>query len=81
MIDVRTKEEFAAGHIPGAKLIRLDRLPQMAKTLNPEDGLILVCRSGNRFMQAYRFLERLGFTKLHNLDGGMLDWAGAVVKG
>jgi rhodanese-related sulfurtransferase len=81
MIDVRTKEEFKAGHIPGARLMPLDQLPQLAKSLNPEDELILVCRSGNRSMQAYRYLERLGFKKLQNLDGGMLDWAGTIVRG
>ncbi|HWI51536.1 MAG TPA: rhodanese-like domain-containing protein [Symbiobacteriaceae bacterium] len=80
IIDVRTPEEYAFGHIPGARLMPLDRLPQMARSLHPDEEIVLVCRSGNRSMQAYRFLERLGYRQLRNLDGGMLDWTGPVAR-
>jgi rhodanese-related sulfurtransferase len=51
IIDVRTPEEYAFGHIPGARLLPLDQLPRLARTLNPDEEIILVCRSGNRSMQ------------------------------
>lgn len=81
LIDVRTKAEFDAGHIPGARLLPLDRLPESAASLDPQTEIVLICRSGNRSMQAYRYLERLGFKHLCNLDGGMLDWNGPVRRG
>lgn len=57
IVDVRTPEEYAGGHIPGARSIPLDRLSQELGSLNPDDEIVLVCRSGNRSLQAYRLLR------------------------
>lgn len=78
MVDVRTQEEFEAGHIPGSVLIPLDQLAAQRHRLNPADEIILVCRSGSRSMQAYHLLAAHGFQRLRNLTGGMLSWRGAV---
>ena len=81
ILDVRTPEEYASGHIPGAVNIPnevigtdpISELPQM-------DQLILVyCRSGNRSKQASQKLADLGYTNVKEF-GGIRDWPGEVVS-
>ena len=82
ILDVRTHEEFAAGHIPGAIVIpnetigteEIDRLPD-------KDQLIMVyCRSGNRSKQASDKLVKLGYTNIVEF-GGINSWPGETVSG
>ena len=74
LVDVRTPDEFAAGHLPGAINVPLAELGQRMVELEPKDGaLVLYCRSGNRSGQAKAQLERAGFTTLHDL-GPMSAW-------
>lgn len=83
IVDVRTEEEWAAGHIEGAKLITLQSLPDGAKGLKKTDEIILICRSGNRSTQAAQILVSAGFTNLVNVTDGMTGWekaGGPVVK-
>ncbi|KUO50283.1 MAG: hypothetical protein APF76_11270 [Desulfitibacter sp. BRH_c19] len=75
ILDVREPHEFQGGHIPGAILIPLGILQEHLDTLNPDSPILLVCRSGNRSMQAARILVDEGFTNLYNLSGGMLEWS------
>ena len=76
IVDVRGKDEFDGpmGHIPGAKLIPLDRLAEGAKTLAKDKPIVTVCRAGGRSAQATVILKREGFTDLANMAGGMLLW-------
>ena len=74
IVDVREPHEFKAGHIKGAMNLPLGSLAQRATTLTPSAETILVCRSGNRSMTAFRQLKGLGFTRLLNMEGGMLRW-------
>ena len=82
ILDVRTHEEFAAGHIPGAivipnETIGSEEIPQ----LPDKDQLILVyCRSGNRSKQASDKLVQLGYTNIVEF-GGIIDWPGETVSG
>lgn len=83
IVDVRTEEEYAAGHVDGAKLITLQSLPDGAKGLSKKDEIILICRSGNRSTQAAQLLVAAGFTNLVNITDGMTGWekaGGPVVK-
>jgi rhodanese-related sulfurtransferase len=75
IIDVREQHEFDEFNI-GARLIPLGTLPSHVSELEAfkNEELILHCRSGNRSGQAKMYLEDLGFTKVRNLLGGMLDW-------
>ncbi len=75
ILDVRTEEEFAEGHIPGAILIPHDAIADQAEaTLANKDQLILVyCRSGNRSRQAAEALAELGYTNVVEF-GGINDW-------
>lgn len=75
ILDVRTREEYEAGHIPGAMLIPNEEIEQRAEAeLTNKDQLILVyCRSGNRSKQASEVLEKLGYTRIREF-GGINDW-------
>lgn len=81
ILDVRTPEEFAEGHIPGAinvanETIGTEDIPK----LPDKDQLILVyCRSGNRSKQASEKLAALGYTNVVEF-GGMKDWTGEIEK-
>ena len=80
ILDVRTPEEFAEKHIPGAinvanETIGTDEIPE----LPDKDQLILVyCRSGNRSKQASEKLVALGYTNIVEF-GGINDWPGETV--
>ena len=82
ILDVRTPEEFAEKHIPGAinvanETIGTDEIPE----LPDKDQLILVyCRSGNRSKQASEKLAALGYTNIVEF-GGINDWPGEIVTG
>jgi rhodanese-related sulfurtransferase len=83
IIDVRELPEFAAGHIEGATLVPLAKLARSSQEWEKSNPLTLVCKSGRRAEQARQNLERLGFTALHVLPGGMDAWSAAgkpVVK-
>ena len=80
ILDVRTKEEYASGHIPNAinipnEVIGSEEIPE----LPDKDQLILVyCRSGNRSKQASKKLANLGYTNVVEF-GGIMDWTGEIV--
>ena len=82
ILDVRTPEEFADKHIPGAinipnETISTEEIPE----LPDKDQLILVyCRSGNRSKQASEKLAALGYTNIVEF-GGINDWPGKTVTG
>ncbi|MGJ7036113.1 rhodanese-related sulfurtransferase [Anoxybacillus eryuanensis] len=80
VLDVRTEEEYASGHIPGAILLPLQQLPDRMNELNKNKTYIVVCRSGNRSAQASELLVKEGFTNIYNMTGGMNEWKGEVEK-
>jgi rhodanese-related sulfurtransferase len=81
IIDARTDEEFAQGHIEGAILIPEYEIATRAQNELPDkDGLILVyCRSGRRSKIASEELVKLGYTNVKEF-GGIIDWPYEVVK-
>lgn len=76
VVDVREPYEWAAGHIEGATHIPLQELPVRLEELPAEGQLLVVCKVGGRSAQAVAYLTHYGRDAV-NLDGGMLDWAGA----
>lgn len=80
ILDVRTAQEFASGHIPGAVLLPNETIGTEDIPLLPDkDQLILVyCRSGNRSKQAAEKLAQLGFTNIVEF-GGISSWTGEIV--
>ena len=81
IIDARTEEEFAEGHIENAILIPEYEIAERAeKELPHKDTLILVyCRSGRRSKIASEELVKLGYTNVKEF-GGIIDWPYEVVK-
>lgn len=81
ILDVRTKEEFAEGHIPGAICVPNETISgEMPEELPKQEQLILVyCRSGNRSKQASKKLAELGYTNIKEF-GGIIDWDGEIEK-
>lgn len=75
ILDVRTQEEFDAGHIKGALLIPYDEISEDVKIdLTDQSATILVyCRSGRRSAVASKTLVDLGYTDVYDF-GGVLDW-------
>ena len=82
ILDVRTHEEFAAGHIPGAIVVPNETIgTEEIAQLPDKDQLIMVyCRSGNRSKQASDKLVKLGYTNIVEF-GGIIDWPGETVSG
>ena len=80
LLDVRSDEEWKEGHLPGTLHIPHDQIPQRAKEELPQDKpLFVYCRSGHRAGLAKKELEKLGFTKVHNV-GGILDYKGELLR-
>ena len=81
ILDVRSREEYDQGHIPGAILIPNTEIEAKAADLLPDKGqLILVyCRSGRRSKLAAQSLADLGYTNIREF-GGILDWPYEVVQ-
>ena len=80
ILDVRTAQEFASGHIPGAALLPNETIGTEDIPLLPDKHqLILVyCRSGNRSKQAAEKLAQLGYTNIVEF-GGINSWTGEIV--
>ena len=82
ILDVRTEEEFAQGHIEGAILIPNETITTTVRptALNDLNAVILVyCRSGSRSGQAAKKLVALGYTQVYDF-GGIIDWPYEVVR-
>ena len=81
IIDARTEEEFAEGHIENAILIPEYEIKDRAeKELPDKEQLILVyCRSGRRSKIASEELAKLGYTNVKEF-GGIIDWPYETVK-
>ena len=80
IVDVRTEEEYASGHIPGAICIPNESIGKDQPEELPDlDQIILVyCRSGNRSKQAAQKLFDMGYTNVYEF-GGIIDWTGEIV--
>ena len=81
LLDVRTQEEFDAGHIAGAILLPYDEINLKAATVLPEKEkeIVLYCRSGRRSAIAKKALLELGYKDVEDF-GGINRWKGELVK-
>ncbi len=85
VLDVRTTEEFAEGHLADATMLdfyRDDFADRLAE-LDPDTPYLIYCRSGNRSGQTRALMDELGFTDVADVDGGILAWddAGLPIDG
>lgn len=82
VLDVRTSDEYQEGHIPGAINIDVqsDDFTQKAEQLDKATPVYIYCRSGKRSQRAGTILQNLGFTKIYDLEGGILSWQSELEK-
>ncbi|WP_336785415.1 rhodanese-like domain-containing protein [Paenibacillus sp. MMO-177] len=78
MVDVREPNEWAAGHVEGAKHIPLGQLGERLHELDPSAEIIMICRSGNRSGLACELLSEKGFNVV-NMTGGLNAWTSELV--
>ncbi len=78
VIDVREPHEYEIARIPGAELIPLGELSQRTPELDPNQPLLLHCKSGGRSKQALDFLRDKGFSDVKHLKGGIEAYAEEV---
>jgi adenylyltransferase/sulfurtransferase len=78
LIDVREPHEYEIAHLPGARLIPLDRLPERLGELDSSNEIVLHCHHGERSLRALEFLRQAGFRKLRHLRGGIDAWSREV---
>jgi adenylyltransferase/sulfurtransferase len=78
IIDVREPNEYQINRIPGSILIPLGDVPRRYQELDPEAEIVMQCKVGGRSAKAADFLRSVGFKRVLNLKGGILDWIDKV---
>ena len=79
VIDIRTPEEFAKGHIKGAQLINFfgKDFEKILAELDPQKAYLTHCKSGGRSGKSLPIWKKLGFTKVYHLHSGFDGWKAA----
>jgi rhodanese-related sulfurtransferase len=76
ILDVRTPEEYAEGHIENAINMNFyeDAFPEELESLDMDKTYLIYCRSGGRSGSAFKMMKKLGFRNVYNMEGGILRW-------
>jgi adenylyltransferase/sulfurtransferase len=77
LIDVREEFEYDIANI-GGELIPMGTIPEHLDKISKEIPVIVHCKSGRRSANIVEYLEKQGFTDVHNLAGGILGWIDAI---
>jgi rhodanese-related sulfurtransferase len=79
VLDIRTPEEFAAGHIAGAINIDYyaDDFEQRLEALDRDVPYVMYCNSGNRSSSTLPLMDSIGFSEVYELEGGIQAWLSA----
>jgi rhodanese-related sulfurtransferase len=78
LLDVREPWEWQTARIEGARHMPMREVPARVAELDPEREVVAICHHGGRSMQVAMFLEKNGFSKVHNLQGGVDAWSRTV---
>ncbi len=78
ILDVREPNEYQINKIPGSTLIPLGELPRRYQELPRDRDIVAQCKMGGRSAKAMEFLQSVGFTRVKNLRGGILEWIDKV---
>jgi adenylyltransferase/sulfurtransferase len=78
IVDVREPNEYQINRIAGSTLIPLGEIPRRYAELDPEEEMVVHCKMGGRSAKAADYLRSVGFKKVLNLKGGILDWIDKV---
>lgn len=76
IVDVRTPQEFSAGHIANAVNmdVTADGFEQQIESLDKDKPVMVYCKSGGRSARAASILKDKGFKNVYDLDGGIIGW-------
>ncbi|MFM7698084.1 MAG: rhodanese-like domain-containing protein [Limnohabitans sp.] len=79
VVDVRSAEEYASGHLIGARHVAVENIAvELAKAVpDKKRPLLLVCASGMRSQKAQRLAVQMGYERVHSLGGGLKNWQDA----
>lgn len=78
IVDIRDEHEWAAGHVPGARVVPYETLRDNPDAfLQKSRPVMFICAKGVRSLAMAKLAERLGYEKVYNLDGGTNGWAKA----
>jgi rhodanese-related sulfurtransferase len=82
LLDVRTSDEFKGGHIDGAENLSISdsSFSKKMALLDKNKSYYVYCRSGGRSGQACSVMADLGFTKVYNLNRGVMGWNGPLKR-
>jgi len=78
LLDVREPWEFDKARIEGSTLIPMRELPSRIGQIDEDKEVVAICHHGGRSMQVAMFLEKHGFKRVHNLEGGIDAWSRTV---
>jgi adenylyltransferase/sulfurtransferase len=78
VLDVREPNEYQINRIPGSVLIPLGELPRRYAELPKDKDIVAQCKMGGRSAKAVEFLQTVGFKRVKNLRGGILEWIDKV---
>jgi sulfur-carrier protein adenylyltransferase/sulfurtransferase len=78
IVDVREPNEYQINRIAGSTLIPLGEIPRRYAELDPDEEMVVHCKMGGRSAKAADYLRSVGFKKVLNLKGGILDWIDKV---
>lgn len=82
VLDVRTREEYDGGHLPGAVCLPVETMTDGDLSIllpDKQAPLLVYCRTGRRSLEAAQVLTELGYTDVTDMAGGILAWDGEVV--
>ncbi len=77
VVDVRSPEEYASGHVPGAVNIPFDQVAQRIAEIEAPRGVALYCMVGPRARKAESALLAAGYASVFHLEGGLAAWQAA----
>ena len=82
ILDVRTKEEYDNGHIPGAKLVPVQILQMKLDELNKyrDKPVLVYCASGGRSPRAVETLVNNNFKNIYHLNRGISSWRYSLTR-
>jgi rhodanese-related sulfurtransferase len=78
LLDVRELWEWQLARLQGAQHIPMREIPGRIAEIDPDQEVVAICHHGGRSLQVAAFLEKNGFSKVHNLQGGVDAWSRTV---
>ena len=78
LLDVREAWEYEKARIAGAQLVPMREVPNRLDEIDQDKEVVAICHHGGRSAQVAAFLEKAGYTRVHNLVGGVDAWSRTV---